>query len=219
MLTWATLRTQVRRSILKEPTALSWSDDVLLDLCGWALDTFCAHTALVTGVTVSAPLTTTIPQPTDIFSNLETTGLLYLRTASEVCVVPPALQLPYTDTQEITYSVWGSNILLSCAPSPTKDLVIRYFATYPHPVADSDAILIPTWGVNALAHLIGALAQTSLAVQSAGIDRWKDKKDSGNPEDNALRIQQSHLFKIYDAEMARFRPQVRENYYQKLLPL
>jgi hypothetical protein len=191
---------------------------VLLDLVGWAMDTFAAHTANVTGMTLPSPVGQTITLPDNIVGNFETTGLVYLRSSDDTITrVSSAALLSYEDTEENTFTVWGNTLELYSEPASTDTLTLRYFSLYDHPTADNSIIGIPAWAHNAVAHLVGALALTSQAVQSAGIDRWKDKKDAGNPEDNALRIQQQHLMRFYNEELLRYPKQNRENYYQKFL--
>lgn len=209
---WGEFRTQIRRSILKEPSPIKWSDAVLQDLCGWALDTFCAHTAAVSAATFEPAETFTLPE--NVFGDVETSGVLYYRASEDAPLTYfTPMRLEFTD--EPTFSVWGNTLTLSQVPTGGL-FTLKYYALYPHPTSDSDPITIPAWARNAVAHLIGALAQTPEAIQSAGIDRWKSRDDSGNPEDNALRIQQSHLMKFYENEITRFPRQMRENVYRRV---
>jgi hypothetical protein len=126
---WATYRTQIRRSILKEITPINWTNDSLLDACGWALDTFCAHTAIATGVIYEAP-EQMVALPDDVFGDLEVTGLVYVLT-SPVLVIKPASLLTYEDTQSTVYSIWGSTLTFSTVPE--ANVALRYFTYYPHP--------------------------------------------------------------------------------------
>lgn len=210
---WADFRTQIRRSILKDSGKAIWSDDtLLLDLCGWALDTLCAHTAAVSSVTMPAPVSTSFALPDNLFSDLETTGLVYLQATDCTRRLRPSL---YGQSEEgcITFNVWNGAITFSETLPTSEDLIIRYFASYPHPVLDSDLITAPAWALGPLAHLIGALALTSESIASAEVNQWKGKKDSGTPEDNALRIQQSHLLDFYERELARYPRQRREGFW------
>jgi len=216
MLTWADYRTQIRRSILNDEDSNTWGDEVLLDLCGWALDAFCAHTAAASAVTFEPAQELELPE--NLYSDVETTGVLYYRRESSAPVVIPSARLfDFADTKEISYTIWGNTLTLSADPPTDISLVLRYFALWDHPSADESEIPIPAWSRGAVAHLVGAYAQTSTGIQSANIDRWKDRRDSGNPEDNALRIQQQHLLKLYEAEIGRYPRQMREGLYQKLL--
>jgi hypothetical protein len=213
---WGTFRTQIRRSILEDATSITWpNDDLLADLCGWALDTFCAHTASPTSVTYTGVSGSTLTLPSDVYGDFESTGYVYLRSSTTVTLVKPARLLDAEDTENLTFSVWGSTLQFS--ESVTEDVVLRYFALYPHPSSDSDELAIPAWAYNALAHLIGALALTTKSVSSANIDRFKGPEDKGGPEDNALRAQQIHLLRVYEQELARHPRQIRENSYQRLL--
>lgn len=215
---WGTFRTQIRRSVLEDVLETTWADDdILADLCGWALDTFCAHTAVPTSVTYTGLTGNSLELPADVYGDFESTGYVYFRDATSVSLVKAARLLDFEDTDVLTYSVWGSTLQFSDGIPDDTDVVLRYFALYPHPLADSDELVIPAWAYNAVAHLIGALALTAKGVSSAGIDRWKGQEDKGSPEDNALRAQQVHLFKVYEQELARHPRQIRENSYQRLL--
>lgn len=217
-LTWADYRTTIRRSILKDPSASTWSNDVLADICKWAQDTFCAHTALPTSfIYTSAQQEMTLPD--NVFSDVETTGKLYFLPSdgSESVYLVPSLSLGSNqDDINLAFSVWGDTISLNAVPD-AGTMKLLYFTFYPAPTGDSSLILIPRWALHAVAHLIGALAMTPEAVQSAEIDRWKDRSDSGYPDDNALRSQQQWMLKVYQNELDRFRRQDRENYYNKVI--
>lgn len=214
-ITWGAYREQVRRSLLKDTTQTTWQDDELRDMVWWALDVFCAHTAAVTSVTI--PATGTIyTVPENLYSPLEETGLLYLDangTVTNLYTARPGIS--HEDPE--TYSVWGSEIVLETQPVAGANLVIRYFAYYNHPYSDDDTIDIPRWAFSAFNHLVTAYALTPVGVQSANISQWKDRQDSGQPENNALRVQQQHHYKLYEQELSRVPPQDRSNFYKKLL--
>jgi hypothetical protein len=214
---WATFRTQVRRSILEDPDKVTWTDDdELMDFCGWALDTFCAHTAVASSVLYEDIAASTLVLPDNVYGDVESSGYVYLNvTDVGWSQVKPARLFDFAPSEEITYSVWGSTLQFSEAVS--GDVLVRYFALYPHPTDDNSEITIPAWAYTAVAHLIGAYALTMKGISSAGIDRYKGEEDRGSPEDNALRAQQVHLLKVYDLEIARHPRQIRENSYQRLV--
>lgn len=211
MTTWGDYRTQLRRSVLKDPDKVTWSDDVLRDLVGWALDTFCAHTAVPTGVSYATPTGTSVAVPTNAFGDVETTGLLYLQTTPIQIVEPQRFSGTATESTYF-YSVWGSEIVLSSVP--TASLTLRYFAYYDHPVLDSDVLQCPQWSFLPLNYLIAAGALTSVGVQSANISQWDEK---GNEENNALRAQQKYFMALYEDALRRQTPQDRKNFYRRLL--
>lgn len=217
-MTWGNFRTIIRRSILKDPNKTTWTDDsVLLDLFGWAQDSFCAHTAVPTSITID-PAVQTNNLPANLFADLEDTGALYYINGTNVSIIPPAKPLDYGATRDVTFTVFGDTFILTAEPDPSTSLKLFYFAYYPTPTSDDSLITLPRWSYNAVAHLVGALAHTSVSVQSAGIDRWKDRRtDSGTPEDNALRVQQQWMFKVYENELARYPNQSRENYYAHMI--
>lgn len=184
------------------------------------MDTFCAHTAAESGVVYPAPVTSVeLTLPDNVYSDVETTGILYLKSAAIIEEVKPSRYVGFDTNTGITYSVWGNSLILSDLPDDNQDLVLRYFAYYPAPTSDDSPLAVPRWSYNALSYLVGALALTPVGVQSANISQWKDKKDSGNPEDNALRVQQEHLQRMYEREILRYPRQDRQNYYRRLLAL
>lgn len=216
-LTWGDYRTKIRRSILKDPNAKTWTNDVLSDICQWAQDTFCAHTALPTSYTYTSTARQ-LDLPDNVFSEIEKTGKLFFIADEDgtVNVVPPLYNLDTQDVQNLAYTAWNNQITFNATPDAGK-IVLLYFAHYPAPVSDSDLILLPRWSLNAVSHLIGALAHTPEAVQSAGIDRWKTREDAGYPDDNALRAQQQWMLKVYDNELHRYPQQMRENFYNRVV--
>lgn len=216
-LAWGDYRTVIQRTILHDTAQTVWQDDLLLDCIGWALDAFCVHTAQPTSV-VYDPAQQQNALPADIFASMEDTAALYLINTSRVYLVEPLQPLNYENTRDLSYAAYGNGFTLTQTPPDSSTLQLFYFAYYPHPVSDDDLITIPQWAYNAVAHLVGSYAHTSVAVQSAGIDRFKDKRtDSGSPEDNALRAQQKWMFQVYENELARFPNQNRENYYERLI--
>lgn len=212
MITWGDYRTQLRRSVLKDATSVTWSNEVLSDLVGWALDTFCAHTAVATGVTYSAVTGTSITAPSNVFGDLEATGLLYLQTTPVQIIESQRFADQAASGSTYFYSVWGNSIVFNSAPN--GDITLRYFAYYDHPVLDADLMPCPQWALTPLNYLIGALALTSVGVQSANISQWDEK---GNEENNALRAQQRYLMGLYEDALRRVTPQDKKNFYRRLL--
>lgn len=212
MTTWGEYRTQLRRSVLKDPNQVTWSDDILRDLMGWALDTFCAHTAVATGMTYSAVTGTTVAIPDNVFGDLEATGLVYLQTTPIQVAEPQFFQDQSPKGTTYFYSLWGNQLVFNAAPG--CDVTLRYFAYYDRPVLDSDVVACPQWAESALTYLIGAYALTSIGVQSANISQWDEK---GNEENNALRAQQKYFMGLYEDALRRHSPQDRKNFYRRLL--
>src|SRR5690606_15478425 len=125
-LTWGAFREQIRRSVLRDLDDAVWTNDQLKDACGWALDTFCAHTAVATAI-VHTDVDTTLPLPENLYGDLERSGLLYVRYNESVGTYFPALTLP-ANSVEASFSVWGDLIYLSSAPPAGSELTILYYA-------------------------------------------------------------------------------------------
>lgn len=238
-LTWAGYKAQIRRSILNDLAAegeeetQSWTDDQLLDAVAWAMDAFCAHTALpytavFDNATVKTPgdepvlydltVDTAFTLPADVYEDVEVSSQVYvMRDGYPVYLDPVEYTAgihPYRASQG--YYIWPENILNVLTPLTQNDtLHIRYFAYYPHPSEDTDPILLPRWARMPVAYLTGAYALGPVGVQSASIDRFKDKFDSGNPEHNAIRRQQEWFMQIYEREIARYPRQDRLNAFRE----
>lgn len=216
-LTWGEYRTIIRRTILNDRENTNWpNNDTLLDCIGWALDAFCAHTAVPTSI-VYTSVSQQFTAPENLFGDLASTGRLYLTTSSRFVAIPSLDLLAKEDTG-LVFSVYGDNVVLSEDPSTLySGGKLFYFAYYNHPVLDSDTIDIPVWARNAVAHLVGAYAITQNAMLIAQINQWKSREDAGTPVQNAIEVQQKWMLKFYENELARYPNQKRENYYERLL--
>lgn len=212
MVTWATFRNQVRRSVLKSTAEDTWTNESLKDMMAWALQSFASHTACPSGVTYYGASGTNFQLPDNIYTPLHLTGLVYLSTSTSTEVIEPY----YRNDDILSYDCWGDYISFSEELDGSSDLIIKYFAYWPEPVYDDDIIRVPNWAFSALSYLMGVYALTPVGVQSANISQWKDKSDSGNPEHNSLRAQQEHFIKLYEREISRHARQDRENYFKRL---
>lgn len=217
-LTWSAFRTQLRRSVLKDVPKSNWTDEALLDFCGWALDTVCAHTAAVTSVEYTGTTATGYTLPENLYESVEDAGLVYLRTSSGARTVYPVFYHPDVKSSDITYREWPTGTLqLSSAPG-SGTLVVDYFAYYSHPVSDSDPIGVPAWMLPALGFLIAAYALSPQATQAANIRTFNDKTDSGVPTQNALEQLQGTFLRRYEEALARRPRQNRANFWQRNQP-
>lgn len=214
---WATFREQVRRSVLKDPNRITWTDDQLRDICWWALDTFCAHTAVATSVTYDAT-GTTYALPDNQFESLEEAGLVYTIDSANTRTYLPPFFLASEAPSLISYEEFPKGTLLLSDTPNDATLVVRYFAYYNHPYADDDTIDVPAWGIPALSFLIGAHAMSSVAVNAGNIRQWNSKTDSGNPEHNPLQSLQRHFLQLYENEINRFPRQERQNLWRRHYP-
>lgn len=230
-LVWSDFREQVRRSVLFDEAGDTFSDAQLQDAVEWALNTFCAHTALPKTTYWSSDVVKAAPDtmydmtqdrafvlPDDLFENIEQSGLVYIVRNGSAYYLNPA---PYTPGVHFFHAnpafyVWPNDTLNVVASMEASDaLYLRYFAYYPTPTKDEDSILIPQWSRMAVAYLTGAYALASVSTDEAGLSRWKDRQDIGQPDVNSLRKQQDHLMKQYERELLRHPQQDRLNAFRE----
>lgn len=215
---WSEYRTVLRRTVLKDPDSNTWSNDVLLDICKMALDVFAAHTAVPTG-SVLAPPSTVYTLPDNLYGALEDSGVLYTTDASgAVTRWYESSYFPEKVYGEYLFRTWGNSLILTEAPASTDVLNLRYFAYYNEPTGDNSTLDIPRWSYIAFSYLIAAIAMTPIAMQSSNISQWKTKVDSGQPEQNALRIQQDWLYNLYERELNRYPRQDRKHFFARPVP-
>lgn len=231
---WSDYREQLRRSVLQDenadPTKRKWSDPALADLCGWALDTFCAHTAKPTtvtfkdgdtknggsGATYDLRSDTKFYLPDDRFEKVDISGQVYYVDGSQTVFLDPIRYTEVLNRHSEGFCTYPTGVLnLSSAIGSGRVLYVDYFAYWPRPVNDTDTIDIPRWATMALSFLIGVYALTGYGMREADISQWKTRRESGNPEDSSLRSQQEWLLKMYERELARVLPQDRTNYFRE----
>ncbi|PJF45105.1 MAG: hypothetical protein CUN55_00515 [Phototrophicales bacterium] len=217
MLTWGTLKTQVRRSLLKDTSDVHWDDNMMLDYCEWALATFANHTAVATATSY----TPTSDQkqftlPDNIFESIEFSGAVYVQSSTGVReYLNPVRYTMNGDLQDTNgYFVHPEGTLNLVSPrSSTDKLVVEYFAYYDVPSNDQDIIKVPKWAHMPIAYMMAVHAMTNMGIQQANISQWKDRRD-GDPEDNALRVQQEWLLKLYERELNKHQAQDRINFFR-----
>jgi len=229
---WQTYREQIRRSVLNDVELSQWSDETLSDCAGWALDTFCAHTALPKTYTLDADSNalldtpydlsteTVFNLPDDMYEGVEFEGQIAIVKSGVLYHLDPRENTPgmhpYSYDATPTYHTFeDSTVILSEPIGVDGTLVIRYYAYFPKPVDDTDTLAIPRWAEQAIAFLTGSYALAQIAIQSANIDRWKEKSDSGQPEQNALKAMQEYMFQQYERAIARYPTQDRVNYFRR----
>jgi hypothetical protein len=237
MVTWAAYRDQIRRSVLNDTENATWTDEQLHDCMVWGIHTFCAHTALPKELTIAAGSLNAqgdpydlandliFDLPDDLYDNFDVTGAAsILKPSGERIKFDPATRTRgmSPDRQSTPgFFVYMNQLRLSEVVGEENELVLRYFAYYPTPeLADVETtdLTIPRWAEKPVATLVGSYALEWVSVQSANIDRWKDKTDSGNPEHNALRKQAEYMMTQYERMLLKYPPQDRENFYRELDP-
>lgn len=218
MITWGDFRDMVRRSPLKDEGVTRWPALNLQDAVWWALDTFCAHTAVPTSVEFTGDgVTKEFTLPDNIYVSPEQAGLVTVEADDEVEYLLPVFHTPKLNlTTEQGFYVWNDQKLYTVvAPAEASTLKVMYYAYYNHPYTDSDQITIPTWAWGAVAFLTAAHAVSNRAMQESLIAQYRDKRDKGDPEDHSLQEIQSWWFKCYEAAIARVPKQNRTYMYQE----
>ena len=228
MTTWTSFRQQVRRTVLGDVPVPGadprYTDEMILDAFGWAIDTFAEHTAFATGVSYTGVTVTEYDIPENLYESLDVSGLVTLVAGSNIQYLEPVRYTPEIMNlgtgiweSDQGFYIWNNKINLTFTPTSDSDnqLNILYFAYYPRPVLGSDVLQIPRWAEGALAFLTGAYTLMSTAVGSAQIDRWKQSPDRGEPEDNALRKQSDWMMKQYEIMINQHNRQDRENFFRR----
>lgn len=242
-LTWAEYRNQIRRTIVSDAFDPEfeeipvWTDEEFRDALGWSLDTFAAHTALprlvaydkstikIKGdnpIYYDMSVDRSFPLPDDVYEDIQTTGMVYFVSGDKINLLDPVNYTPGLKPLNSNrgFYVWPENTLNIMESMKADDtLYIRYFAYYPCPQDGTDIVQIPRWARKAVAYLIGSNLLAGVGVQSARIDRFKDREDSGNPVQNAIRVQQEWFRKLYEQEIARYSRQDRINAFREEIPL
>lgn len=244
-ITWGNYRNQIRRTILSDAiaddgfddTQVTWTDEQFLDALEWSMDTFAAHTALPKRVvynadTVKYPGDTPIyydmsvdrefTLPNDIYEDIQTTGMVYYVRNNQPSSLDPVKYTPGLKPikNSTGFYVWPETTLnVTAEMNEDTELYLMYFAYYPTPKDDDDKIMVPRWARKALAYLVGSNLLAGVGVQSARIDRFKDREDSGNPVQNAIRVQQDWFRKLYEQEIARYSRQDRVNSFREEFPI
>ena len=225
MIAWGAYREQIRRSLLRDTTAQRWSNETLLDLLGWAMDTFSSHTALPsTMVSTVDGLSSTIMLPEDAFDDVSQTALVKLVSDKVEILEPVRLQpgtvIPYStpETNSTPYGFWEwptGTLNFGFIPEAGTQVHLMYFAHYPTPESDEDIVQIPRWAHQPVALLVAAYGTLPHGLSTSIIRQYADKQDSGNPEHNPLHRQAEHFLSIYREIINRYPKQDRVNYYQR----
>ena len=208
MVAWSDFRTHIKRSVLKDIASTpTWSNDVLLDCLGWALDMFCAHTAVVTS-TVVEPVSdqTAYALPLNLFESPEAAGAVYTISGSTRLYMKPWFYYPETDPSE-AYWVEDDNIVF--AEVPASDVYLRYYAYWTKPVDDDDEITLPRWALPAIANLVGWFAMSPESRATSNLKNFAEDPEKGTPLDNANTQQQNQYMKIYQQIIFYHHPQNR----------
>jgi hypothetical protein len=224
MMDWGTFRTQIREGVLNDNpsdvTKRRWSDTQLQIYVSWALNAFCAHTAMATATTIIGVTGTEVQLPPNVYESIERAGLVSViytgQTPQYLDPVNYTRGLDPNDEGNYYYIFPDNQLNLSFTPSSALSATIRYFAYYNAPYADSDIITAPDWGFPAISYLVAAHAMSASAVRISQIRQFSESPDTGNPEHNPFTYQQQQFIKMYEIELMRHPRQVRENFFRRI---
>lgn len=222
--TWATFRTQLRRSILKDvgenddPDSYTYGHSVLLDAFTWALREFAAHTAVATSTSFTGDGTTTeFAMPSNLFSPLEREALVSLNNGSTVEYLRPLsrdLGATFTLVDDI-YQFWEwpvGTLKFFTAPLSGVTINVDYFAHWDAPLADTDVISVPQWAFQPLMYLTASIAHLGASSGTASIRQWNQRPDTGTPEHNPLYQNARHFREFYEIALSKMTPQRRQRW-------
>lgn len=214
-LSWAAYKEYVRRSVLKDATALRADDDRMVDAARLAFNDLCPHTALAKTTTyVGDNSTFQFTLPDDLYAPLEQAGTVMVTDTNSSVLVnhlkPAYSSFEIAPNDPLAFSVWPEDTLNTGVPVATgQSLTVRYYAYYPYMVADADVMPIPQWAYAAVGFMMGVHLLTSDSWQEADNATDKFKPEMGQPENNSLRMLQKWWIQMYDLELARHPKQVR----------
>ena len=219
---WSAFETAIRRSILRDEGEAIWTSDMLLDYAGWALDAFCAHTALLKTVTYTGDGETyQHALPTDMYIEPDKQGLVYRYDPSTdedkpVHLIPAYSSHDISPYEERAFTVWPAGTLETGVPTPMDvQLVVRYYAKWPHPTGDASELTVPGWAIPILMYDVATHALTWRVLEESDVGSGRKRPDSGQPEQNSYRATQKWYIQLYERELARHPRQSRMVSYQK----
>lgn len=228
-----TFRTMVREVVLADASGLNFSDDVVDRSLSFALQRILWHTAKPKQITYDASVLkadgvtpynmatdTVFTLPDDMYESLNISGIVWKTDSSGITSYYDPLwktsnSHPYAKADG-KYETWNNDLILTSPVGDGGTLHVRYFGQYTVPDTDEGLLDFPMWITHIVSMLTGYYALTSLSVSSATIDRWKDKSDSGNPEQNALAELQRHLLKQYQIMISEYPVQDRANFFRSV---
>ena len=234
MVTWAELRERTQRSILNDPGGSTWNDLQLHDFICYALREFALHTPYDSTYVINADTIGEFGQAVDLTRDVEfalpsnyyeplpisETGVVWIDRDRRIFLDPANLTdgMGQGKMTKQSYLEYRGKIVLGEPIGSNSSLTIRYWGYYPE-VQYSDSSLplhIPIWAERAVSLLVAIYALESQALQSAMINQWKDRQDSGNPEHNALRAQAKYLRAEYDRYVLRHGQTQKESMIREL---
>lgn len=80
---------------------------------------------------------------------------------------------------------------------------LYYAATWSKPAQDADVLTVPDYAITGVVYYASSYATLNKAASAARLGNYKQRQDSGTPEDNPLLTYSTFLLKRFEYEMAR----------------
>jgi hypothetical protein len=221
--TWATLKAQLQRK-LDDNSGRKYDSDLLMDAVNDALAAFAAtHTGVLSDFEITGDgLSKTWDLPDDIVDeegakvvavhwkqNQWLTALEYWPGESWHSASVT------TSSRPLGYVVYGTEIRFSRIPSDGQAVTVHYVAHYPEVEDDDSAITVPRWAREAIKCYAAAVALEPASVKASNLGQYKDRTESGSPEDNPMYKQAEYFMRRYDYILSKHQPPQ----YDRLFPI
>lgn len=185
----------------------------------YALDHFCSHTALVKSTDVEAGQTV-YDLPSDLYSDLEVTGLIYYIHNEKMTLVNPVRNSKKLKPDSLYgYYIANEKINISKIPTfvdETTILRIDYYAFYTIPDDENENIPVPRWAVPAIIYLAGYHTMSPQILAEASIKKWAEKTDAFTAEMSSSIVTARHYLNQYELLISKYRKQDRTQMFRGL---
>lgn len=192
---WSVLKAQIGRR-LQDPSHNRYGETLLLDAINDALLAFAAsHTGAASTFEIEGDGETyEFSLPSDIIEE-ESAGVYavhwkyneWLRMLEYWPGSQWASTSRSTTSTPLGYILWPQGkISFSRVPEDEQVITVYYVAYYPAVVNDDSVITVPKWAEEALKCYACALALEPGSTKAGNLAQYKQRRDSGDPEDNPL---------------------------------
>lgn len=220
---WATLKAQIRRKLDDTGSTNKYGDSLLLDAVNDALQAFAAtHTGILSDFFITGDGSTyEWDLPGDIVDEEGAKVMAVHWQKSEWLT-----EIPYwpgeawhdttitTSSRPLGYLVYGLKIRFTRIPVDEQKVTLHYVAHYPEVTDDTSMITVPRWAREAVKLYAAAVALEPASVKASNLGQWKDRSESGTPEDNPMLRQSEYFLKRFYEILAAHQPPQ----YDRLFP-
>jgi hypothetical protein len=201
-ITWEAFRVDHIRPFIDDESAGDWTNAELMLFCTWALDDFTQWHPRKRTVTLASG-TESFALPDDFYrvDLVEWKRTDYYWKFLEEIDRRPGFEFPSTEVDDDSYPVgyWVEDDTLYLGRTAEVDFTLFYYAYWPTPSGDDDAIIVPRWARQALTFYVAAMALLRKSIGFAKIRQWNTRTDSGKPTDEPLMPEVEFLLGQYKA--------------------